>query len=196
MGEHLWYSIVSWSNQNGGFVTLIACLLGVPSVFYAGWSIQTYVVQKRNDDIKEKREKEERARALEQAQWRGIYRILKEVIYQASLLHANSLQHSEPARQLAAIGMDVNSRYLEAAASLVAAVNGLRMELTLIPQCQETLSLVEVFDIKYRSTESRGTAEFTQDLQKINAMVLEKAGGKPLELPESWKDKFASGIVK
>jgi len=70
------------------------------------------------------------------------------------------------------------------------------MELALIPQCQETLSLVEFFGVKYPSTEQRASAEFGEELQKINAMVLVKTGGKPLELTESWKDKLNPGIVK
>jgi hypothetical protein len=196
MGGHLWHLILSWSNRNEGFITLLGCILGVPGVFYVGWSIRTYVVQKKEDDIKEQREKAERALALEQTQWRGIYRILKEVLYHATVLHGNSLQHNEVARQMAALGRDVTGPYQEAGTGLVAAIGGLLMELTLIPQCQETLLLVEFFSIKYRSTELRASAEFSKELQKINAMVLAKAGGKPLELPEAWKDKLNPGIVK
>lgn len=196
MSGHLWHSILRWSNQNAGFVTLLGCILGVPGVFYVGWSIRTYVVQKKKDDIKGQREKAERALALEQMQWRGIYRIMMQVVYDAAVLHANSLQHSEGARQLAALGRDVTEPYKQAGTGLVAAVGGLLMELTLIPQCQETLSIVEFFAVKYRSTELRASAEFGEELQKINAMVLAKAGGKPLELPETWKDKFNPGIVK
>ncbi|HWF37878.1 MAG TPA: hypothetical protein VG322_05125 [Candidatus Acidoferrales bacterium] len=196
MSGHLWYVIVSWSNQNEGFITLLGCLLGVPSVFYTGWSIRTYVVQKKKDDIKEHREKAERAQALEQAQWRGIYRVLKEVAYNASVLHANSLQHCEAARRMAAVGRDVVSAYQQAGTSLVNAIGGLMMELTLIPQCQETLAIVEFFGIKYPSAESRASGEFSEELQTINTMVLAKAGGKPLELPGDWKDKFNSGIAK
>jgi hypothetical protein len=196
MSEHLWRVILCWSNQNAGFITLLGCILGVPGVFYVGWSIRTYVVQKRKDDTKEQREKAERALALEQTQWRGIYRILKEVAYHAAVLHGTSLRHSEAARQMAALGRDVAGPYQEAGTGLVAAIGGLLMELTLIPQCQETLSLVEFFGIKYPSTDQRASAEFSEELQKINAMVLSKAGGKPLELPRSWKDKFNPGIVK
>jgi hypothetical protein len=165
-------------------------------VFYVGWSIRTYVVQKKEDDIKEQREKAERALALEQMQWRGIYRILKEVLYHAAVLHGNSLQHNEVARQMAALGRDVNGPYQQAGTGLVAAIGGLLMELTLIPQCQETLSLVEFFGIKYRLTELRASEEFSKELQIINAMVLAKAGGKPLELPEAWKDKVNPGLVR
>ena len=196
MSEHLWRVILCWSNQNAGFITLLGCILGVPGVFYVGWSIRTYVVQKRKDDTKEQRKKAERALALEQTQWRGIYRILKEVAYHAAVLHGTSLRHSEAARQMAALGRDVAGPYQEAGTGLVAAIGGLLMELTLIPQCQETLSLVEFFGIKYPSTDQRASAEFSEELQKINAMVLSKAGGKPLELPRSWKDKFNPGIVK
>lgn len=196
MSGHFWHSILSWSNQNEGFITLLGCILGVPSVLYTGWSIRTYVVQKKKDDSKEQREKAERALALEQTQWRGIYRILKEVAYHAAVLHGNSLEHSEAARQMAAIGRDVISPYQQAGVGLVSAIGGLLMELTLIPQCQETLSLAEFFGIKYRSTELRASAEFGEGLQKINAMVLAKAGGKPLELPEAWKDQFSPGIAK
>jgi hypothetical protein len=190
---HLWHSILSWSNQNSGFVTLLGCILGVPGVFYVGWSIRTYVVQKKKDDIKELREKAERAVALEQMQWRGIYRIMMQVAYHAAGLHANSLQHSEGARKLAALGRDVTGPYQQAGTSLVAAVAGLLMELTLIPQCQETLSLVEFFVVKYRSAEQRASTEFADELQKMNAMVLAKAGGEPLKLPKAWKDKLNPG---
>jgi hypothetical protein len=68
MSGHLWHLILSWSNRNEGFITLLGCVLGVPGVFYVGWSIRTYVVQKKEDDIKEQREKAERALALEQTQ--------------------------------------------------------------------------------------------------------------------------------
>ena len=95
-----------------------------------------------------------------------------------------------------AIGRDVAGPYQEAGMGLVAAIGGLLMELTLIPQCQETLALAELFGIKYRSTELRASAEFVEELQKINTMVLAKAAGKPLELPTAWKDKFAPGIVQ
>jgi hypothetical protein len=196
MSGHLWHLILDWSNRNDGFITLLGCILGVPGVFYVGWSIRTYVVQKKIDDIKEQREKAERALALEQTQWRGIYRILKEVAYHAAVLHGNSLQHSAVARQMAALGRDVSGPYRQAGAGLVAAIGGLLMELALIPQCQETLSLVEFFGVKYPSTEQRASAEFGEELQKINAMVLVKTGGKPLELTESWKDKLNPGIVK
>ncbi len=141
--RHLIHLIAFWSNQNGGFVTLLGCLLGIPSVFYTGWSIRAYVTQKKKDDVKEQREKADRALALEQAQWRGIYRILNQVAYHASILHASSLQHSAPARQLADMGRDVIGPYQQAGASLVGEIGGLLMELTLIPQSQETLSLVE-----------------------------------------------------
>ncbi len=194
--NHLWHAILWWSNQNSGFVTLLGCILGIPGVFYVGWSIRTYVVQKNKDDIKEQREKADRALALEQMQWRGIYRISKEILYHASLLHANSLQHSQPARQLAAMGRDVTAPYQQAGIGLVAAIGGLLMELTLIPQCQQTLSLVEFFAVKYHSTDQRASAKFIEELQDINAMVLAKAGGKPLELPESWKDKIYPGIAQ
>jgi hypothetical protein len=193
---HLWNLVISWSNQNEGFVTLLGCLLGVPSVFYTGWSIRTYIAQKKKDDIKEQQEKTQRTQDLEQAQWRGIYRILKEITYHASVLHGNSLQHSVTARQLADMGRDVTRPYQQAGEGLVGAIGGLFMELTLIPQRQETLSLTEFFGMKYRSTESRASAEFAEELQKINTMVLAKAGGKPLELPEAWKDKLSPGIVK
>jgi hypothetical protein len=196
MSVHLWRLILCWSNENAGFITLLGCILGIPGVFYVGWSIRTYVVQKKKDDIKEQREKAERALALEQTQWRGIYRILKEVAYHGAALHSNSLQHSEVARQMAALGRDVLGPYQEAGTGLVAAIGGLLMELTLIPQGQETLSLVEFFGIKYRSTEQKASAEFCEELQQINSMVLAKAGGKPLDLPETWKDKFNPGIVK
>jgi hypothetical protein len=174
----------------------LGCLLGVPSVFYTGWSIRTYIAQKKKDDIKEQQEKTQRTQDLEQAQWRGIYRILKEITYHASVLHGNSLQHSVTARQLADMGRDVTRPYQQAGEGLVGAIGGLFMELTLIPQRQETLSLTEFFGMKYRSTESRASAEFAEELQKINTMVLAKAGGKPLELPEAWKDKLSPGIVK
>lgn len=147
---HLWLLIISWSNQNEGFITLLGCVLGIPSLIYTGWNLREYISQKRKDEIKERREKIERAQTIEQAQWRGIYRILKQVGYYA----------------------------------------------TLIPQCQETLSLAEFFGITYRSTEQRASPEFANGLQKINTIVLTKAGGKPLALPEAWKDKFNSGIVK
>jgi hypothetical protein len=183
MSAHIWHLILCWSNRNAGFITLLGCILGVPGVFYVGWSIRTYVVQKKEADIKEQREKAERALALEQTQWRGIYRIMMEVVYHAAVLHGNSLQHSEVARQMAAVGRDVTGPYQQAGMGLVAAIGGLLMELTLIPQCQETLSLVELFGVKYPSTDQRASAEFGEQLQKINAMVLAKAGGKPLELP-------------
>src|ERR1039458_4062036 len=160
MSGHLWHLILSWSNRNEGFITLLGCILGVPGVFYVGWSIRTYVVQKKEADFKEQREKAERALALEQTQWRGIYRILKEVAYHAVVLHGNSLQHSEVVRQMAALGRDVNGPYQQAGVGLVAAIGGLLMELTLIPQCQETLSLAEFFGIKYRSTELRASTGF------------------------------------
>ncbi len=165
-------------------------------MFYTGWSIRAYVTQKKKDDVKEQREKADRALALEQAQWRGIYRILNQVAYHASILHASSLQHSAPARQLADMGRDVIGPYQQAGASLVGEIGGLLMELTLIPQSQETLSLVEFFGIKYRLTEQRASAEFAVELQKINSMVLAKAGGKPLDLPDAWKGAFNPGIVK
>lgn len=196
MIAHLWHSILCWSNVNAGFVTLLGCILGVPGVFYVGWSVRTYIVQKRKDDVKESREKAERSIALEQAQWRGIYRIMNQITYHAAVLHASSFRHSEGARQLAAMGRDVTEPYQQAGMGLVAAIGGLLMELTLIPQCQETLSLVEFFNIKYRSADQRASAEFSHELQEINTMVLAKAGGKPLELPEAWKDKVDPGIVK
>ncbi len=196
MSAYIWHLILYWSNQNAGFITLVGCILGVPGVIYVGWSIQTYVVQKKEADIKEQREKAERALAFEQTQWRGIYRILKEVLYHAAVFHGNSLQHNEAARQMVALGRDVNGPYQQAGTGLVAAIGGLLMELTLIPQCQETLSLVEFFGIKYPSAEQRASAEFSKELQKINAMVLVKAGGKPLELPEAWKDRVNPGLVR
>ena len=61
--RHLILLVVLWSDQNEGFVTLLGCLLGIPSVFYTGWSIRTYVTQKKKDDVKEQREKAERAHA-------------------------------------------------------------------------------------------------------------------------------------
>jgi hypothetical protein len=76
-----------------------------------GWSIRTYVVQKKEDDIKEQREKAERAIATEQTQWRGIYRILKEVLCDAAVLHANSLRDNKVAREMAAVGRDVTDPY-------------------------------------------------------------------------------------
>lgn len=193
MNGHLWHFILSWSNRNEGFITLLGVILGVPGVLFVGWSIRRYVVQKKEADIKEQQEKAERALALEQAQWRGIYRILKEVTYHAAILHGSSLQHSEPARQMAALGRDVNVPYQQAGMGLVAAIGGLLMELTLIRQCQETLSLVEFFAVKYHSTEQKASGEFSDELQRINAMVLAKAGGKPLELPEEWKGKVNPG---
>jgi hypothetical protein len=65
---------------------------------------------------------------------------------------------------MAALGRDVNGPYQQAGADLVAAIGGLLMELTLIPQCQETLSLVEFFGIKYRLTEPRASAEFSKEI--------------------------------
>src|SRR5258708_4987897 len=161
MSMHLWRLILCWSNQNAGFITLLGCILGVPGVFYVGWSIRTYVVQKKEADIKEQREKAERALALEQTQWRGIYRIMMQVAYHAALLHASSLKHSEGARQLEALGRDVTAPYQQAGAGLVAAIGGLLMGLNLISQWQVTLLVFEFFVLKYPSTDHSANAEFS-----------------------------------
>jgi hypothetical protein len=172
--------IAYWSNHNEGVIALVGLILGVPGVIYIGWSIRTYVEQRKREDAK-----------LEQAQWKGIYRILKEVTYHASVRQASSA-HNPVARQAASVGVDVNGAYKRATEGLVSTIGSLVMELMLIPECDETQRLVDFFYGKYRSIESKASPDFMRGLQEMNTMVLQKAGGKPFAIPPWQRGESAS----
>jgi hypothetical protein len=180
--------LISWANANSGFITFVSCVLGIPGVFYVGWSIHSETLQRKREGIREAKLKEESAKALGESQWRGIYRLMKQIVASASLLHSSSLQYSEAARTLGNMGMDMNTPYANAGANLVAAIGGLMMELTLIPDCPEARVLIDFFSIKYRTTDSRASPAFADDLLKMNTMVLEKAGGHLLPMPKEWQE--------
>jgi hypothetical protein len=142
------------------------------------------------DREKDRLAQAEKEKQQEQAQWRYIYRIMKQILSYASLVHATSAEHSLPARQLGEIGIDILTPYAQAAEGLTFTIGSLLMELTLIPQGAETLALLEFFGIKYRTMNSRARGDFAEGLNEMNQLVLAKAGGKPLEMPKAWQETW------